>query len=160
MSIQKLRLKRGWSQQQLADTSGLSVRTIQRLENGMPASAESLKSIAAVFEVEFSTLNQEPKMTDSNSQEVRLHMKEEKAAFRHVRRLRGFHAHLFQLVPVALLLFAVNFWVSPHRLWAPWVILFMGLGLLIHGAWVFGSDFLLGPQWELKQFEKHLGRPL
>ncbi|MFN6100724.1 MAG: helix-turn-helix domain-containing protein [Burkholderiales bacterium] len=30
--IQKLRLQRGWSQQQLADLSGLSVRTIQRLE--------------------------------------------------------------------------------------------------------------------------------
>lgn len=30
--IQKLRLQHGWSQQQLADLSGLSVRTIQRLE--------------------------------------------------------------------------------------------------------------------------------
>ena len=32
MLIQKLRLQRGWSQQQQADLSGLSVRTIQRLE--------------------------------------------------------------------------------------------------------------------------------
>ena len=37
MLIQKLRLKRGWSQQQLADASGLSVRTIQRIEAGTPA---------------------------------------------------------------------------------------------------------------------------
>ena len=45
MLIQKLRLQRGWSQQQLADLSGLSVRTIQRLEQGQSASVESLKSL-------------------------------------------------------------------------------------------------------------------
>lgn len=56
MLIQKLRLQRGWSQQQLADLSGLSVRTIQRLEKGQDASTESLKSLAAVFEIDFSQL--------------------------------------------------------------------------------------------------------
>ncbi len=54
--IQKLRLQRGWSQQQLADFSGLSVRTVQRIESGQRATAESLKSLAAVFEVEFQEL--------------------------------------------------------------------------------------------------------
>lgn len=54
--IQKLRLQRGWSQQQLADFSGLSVRTVQRIESGQKATAESLKSLAAVFEVEFQEL--------------------------------------------------------------------------------------------------------
>jgi transcriptional regulator with XRE-family HTH domain len=54
--IQKLRLQRGWSQQQLADLSGLSVRTVQRIESGQKATAESLKSLAAVFEVEFQEL--------------------------------------------------------------------------------------------------------
>ena len=62
MLIQKLRLKRGWSQQQLAQASGLSTRTIQRVEAGHPASVETLKSIAAVFEVDFSTLNPETAM--------------------------------------------------------------------------------------------------
>ena len=32
--IQKLRLQRGWSQEQLAELTGLSVRTIQRIERG------------------------------------------------------------------------------------------------------------------------------
>ena len=160
MAIQKLRLKRGWSQQQLADASGLSVRTVQRLENGLPASTESLKSLAAVFEIDFSTLSQEQEMIDANSPESNLSLKQEKAAFRQVRRLRGFYMHLFQLIPTALILAAVNFWVSPHRLWAPWVMLFMVLGLLVHGTWVFGSSTLFDPQWELKQVEKRLGRPL
>ena len=63
MLIQKLRLQRGWSQQQLADLSGLSVRTIQRLEKGLDASTESLKSLAAVFEIDFSQLQR----TDMNT---------------------------------------------------------------------------------------------
>jgi hypothetical protein len=33
------------------------VRTIQRIEAGQPAATESLKCLAAVFEVDFSTLN-------------------------------------------------------------------------------------------------------
>ena len=63
MNIQKLRLQRGWSQQQLAELSGLSSRTIQRIENGQPASAESLKSLASVFEIDFTTLTSEPDMS-------------------------------------------------------------------------------------------------
>ncbi len=54
--VQKLRLQRGWSQQQLAELSGLSVRTVQRIEGGQNATVESLKSLAAVFEVDFQEL--------------------------------------------------------------------------------------------------------
>ncbi|MEI6115067.1 MAG: helix-turn-helix transcriptional regulator, partial [Burkholderiales bacterium] len=67
MSVQKFRLKLGWSQQQLADASGLSVRTIQRIEAGYPASTESLKSLAAVFEVDFSSLNPEQTMSTATT---------------------------------------------------------------------------------------------
>jgi len=50
--------ERGWSQQRLAELSGLSFRTIQRIENGQPASAEPLKSLASVFEVDFTITHQ------------------------------------------------------------------------------------------------------
>jgi transcriptional regulator with XRE-family HTH domain len=40
MLVQRMRLQRGWSQQQLADLSGLSVRTIQRIERGDAPSTE------------------------------------------------------------------------------------------------------------------------
>ena len=49
MLVQKLRLQRGWSQQQLAELSGLNVRTIQRIEKGQEPSVESLKSLAGGF---------------------------------------------------------------------------------------------------------------
>ena len=50
--IRKLRLERMWSQEQLAEISGLSLRTIQRLEARGSASMESIKALAAVFELE------------------------------------------------------------------------------------------------------------
>ena len=157
MLIQKLRLKRGWSQQQLADAGGLSVRTIQRIEAGHPASTESLKSLAAVFEVDFSTLSQEPPMTSAT--DVLLERQEEEA-FRYVRNLRGFYLHLLRYVIVIAALFAINVIVSPHRLWVLWVMGGWGLGIALHAFRVFRPDWLLGPQWERRQVEKRLGRPL
>ena len=57
--LKKIRFSRGWSQEQLAQFSGLSVRTIQRIERGHNAGLESLKSIAAVFEMDVSELQKE-----------------------------------------------------------------------------------------------------
>jgi len=57
--IKKIRISKGWSQEQLAQFSGLSVRTIQRIERGHNAGLESLKCLAAVFELDVSTLQKE-----------------------------------------------------------------------------------------------------
>ena len=53
----KMRLDRHWSQDQLAEMSGLSIRTIQRIENGENAGLESLKSLAAVFIINIKDAN-------------------------------------------------------------------------------------------------------
>jgi transcriptional regulator with XRE-family HTH domain len=49
--LRELRASRQWSQEQLAELSGLNLRTIQRLESGAKISTESLRALAAVFEV-------------------------------------------------------------------------------------------------------------
>jgi len=64
MTIQERRLEKGWSQEQLARHSGLSTRTIQRIESGHKAGLESLKCLAAVFETSISALMQEQSMAD------------------------------------------------------------------------------------------------
>jgi dihydrofolate reductase len=46
MILKQLRLSRHLSQEQLAQMSGLNVRTIQRIESGHSASVESLKCLA------------------------------------------------------------------------------------------------------------------
>jgi transcriptional regulator with XRE-family HTH domain len=52
MDIRAARLARGWSQEDLATRTGLSSRTIQRLENGARPSAASARLLAAAFEVD------------------------------------------------------------------------------------------------------------
>ena len=49
--LRELRAARQWSQEQVAELSGLNLRTIQRLESGAKVSTESLRALAAVFEV-------------------------------------------------------------------------------------------------------------
>lgn len=53
------REKRAWSQQHLADASGLALRTIQRIESRGAGSYESLRALAACLEVPASTLRLE-----------------------------------------------------------------------------------------------------
>jgi transcriptional regulator with XRE-family HTH domain len=50
--IRMLRETRHWSQEQLADLSGLNVRTVQRVEKAMPASLDTRRAIARAFEFE------------------------------------------------------------------------------------------------------------
>jgi transcriptional regulator with XRE-family HTH domain len=67
MILKELRISHHLSQEQLAQISGLNVRTIQRIESGHNASFESLKCLAAALEVDVSTLNQEKFMMDKKS---------------------------------------------------------------------------------------------
>lgn len=47
---------------------------------------------------------------------------QEKDAFRHVRRLRGFYMHLIQYVVATLALLAINLAPSPRYMWVFWVM--------------------------------------
>ena len=116
MLVQKLRLQRGWSQEQLAEISGLSVRTIQRLERGQNAGVETLKALGAVFDVDFSVLK-EPTLTDASTpalSAVTAMSPDEALALAHVRNVRGFYIHVSQYVIVMTFLCVVN-WVASAR---------------------------------------------
>ena len=156
MLVQKLRLQRGWSQQQLAELSGLNVRTIQRIEKGQEPSVESLKSLAAVFNVEFSTLKEQGMdNVISESQSA-----EEILAFNQVRKLKGFYIHLAQYVLVIALLSVINALTTPNRWWVQWVIMGWGIGVFFHWLQISERFSLFGSKWEKEQVEKRLGRKL
>lgn len=50
--IKLFREMRQWSQEQLAEISRLSVRTIQRVEQGLSASLDTRRALASAFEFE------------------------------------------------------------------------------------------------------------
>lgn len=155
MNIQKLRLQRGWSQEQLAALSGVSVRTIQRLETGQPPSLETRKALGAVFGINpfEETPPDMPATTTSPTPEEQL-------AFRHVRRVKGFYIHATQYVLVNSLLIAINLLTWHHYFWAIWPILGWGIGLASHGLRTFDAIPFLSGDWEKRAVEQRLGRKL
>lgn len=61
-TIKALRNKKGLTQQQLADETGMTLRTIQRIENGeVKPSFHSLKNLSRVLEVDLAALNSKSK---------------------------------------------------------------------------------------------------
>lgn len=156
MLIQKMRLQRGWSQEQLAEIAGLSVRTVQRLERGQPGSLESFNALAAVFDVNLSQLK-EPTMDQPSTAALR---PDEALALSHVRKVKGFYLHLIQYVVVIAVLAAVNLIGYPRYLWFVWPALGWGIGVASHAAAVFQLAPFFGADWEKRQVEKYLGRAL
>jgi len=156
LRIQKLRLQRGWSQEQLAELTGLSVRTIQRIERGQGPSAESLKAIAAVLEVDFGALR-EAQMSPPMEQNVSA---EEALALAKVRKIKGFYMHLIEYVLIVGFLAVANIFVSPQHLWVVWAAGPWGLILIVHGLRVFDKIPFLNGDWERRTVEKYLGRKL
>lgn len=66
MAMKELRQERSWSQEQLADLSGLSLRTVQRIEASNKAGYESLRALALAFEIDVSCLELELAMDKSS----------------------------------------------------------------------------------------------
>ena len=156
MIVRKLRLQRGWSQEQLAQLTGLSVRTIQRIERGQKAGLESMKSLAAVFEIDLADLA--PKELEMHSQAIL--KDDESQALQQVRDIKGFYSHLLKYAIIVGGLFILNLVTSPGYIWAWWVAMGWGIGVVSHGLSVFEVFDFFGPKWEKKQVEKKLGRKL
>ncbi|MFL0796142.1 MAG: 2TM domain-containing protein [Cellvibrionaceae bacterium] len=155
MVVRKLRLKKGWSQEQLAQLSGLNIRTIQRIERGNQASLESLKSLAAVFEVDIHELTAEAKM--GTSDEISM---EEQRVIEHVRDLKAFYQHVISYLCTIGFLFILNLITSPDNFWVIWAAMGWGIGVVAHGFSVYEAFDFFGPDWEKKQVEKRLRRKL
>lgn len=157
MIIRKLRLQQGWSQEHLAQISGLSVRTVQRAERGQTIGLESAKSLAAVFDINVEQLlTQEQAMTNEASLTL-----EEQQALEHVRDIKAFYSHLIVFLAVSALLIFVNWRYTPQYFWVVWAVGGWGIGLLAHASSVFEFfNVFFSSDWEKRQVEKRLGRKL
>ncbi|EAQ65527.1 hypothetical protein MED121_22687 [Marinomonas sp. MED121] len=174
MGVKQLRLEKGWSQEELSHLSGLSVRTIQRIERGNKAGLESLKSLAAVFELRVSDLqSMDPNLmanSKSESQET-VDMNEQtnsdrktdlsesaekKAVIAQVKRIKAFNKNLISYAGVILLLLVINLLTNPGYFWVVWPALGWGIALLIQGLSAHEVINIFGSDWEKRQIEKRL----
>ncbi|MBU0480645.1 MAG: 2TM domain-containing protein [Proteobacteria bacterium] len=152
MIIRKLRLEKGWSQEQLAEICDLSVRTIQRIESGQTPSLETLKALASVFETEVTALSREDVMSGQSMSA------EEERAVISVRDLKGFYTHLVIYGVVISGLLALNLVRPTNHFWAMWPAIGWGVGVVFHGLNVFEAFSLFGADWEKRQLNKRLKR--
>jgi len=153
MIVKKLRLQRGWSQEHLAQLTDLSVRTIQRLERGHKPGLETIKSLAAVFEVDLNTFDLGDK--GMNVQHLKA---DEVQAMQYVKGVVEFYSHVFMYVVFTSVFLLNSGW---HIQGIYWPFLGWGLGLTMHGLWAHNAfDWMTPPKWERRMVEKRLGRPL
>ena len=153
MIVRSLRQERGWSQAQLAEFSGLSQRTIQRIEKGQPPTLESLKSLAAVFEVDLKEL--EP--GNGEIDEAAL-LPEELDELDHIRRTKRFAYDAIAAVGICAVLFLADWVFDGQITFARWAALGTAIWLTCDAFALFSGRDLLGRGWERRQLEKRIGR--
>ena len=131
--IRRWRDERCWSQEHLAEVSGLSLRTVQRLENGGSASRDSVMSLAAAYGVDVTAL-----MLDANG-EAR-EAAEKRAEKNNLQFKLSFWIHLATYLFVMAILLSVNVASDAENLWVTWPAIGWGIGVLAHGFSVFIVD--------------------
>ncbi len=151
MNIRELRKQKFWSQDQLAQMSGLSIRTIQRIERDQRAGLESLKALSAVFDMEISELQREAvdavgivsaEQTDETKKEA------------YAEGVKG----LYKLVSLAIfsLMLVFAFVVDDRSGWG-----FIGLMAIswavIVGVYLLNTFDLFGDEWKEKLWAKKFG---
>ena len=67
MGVKELRKERRWSQEYLAELSGLSLRTVQRIESSGKAGHGSIRALAMAFEIDDSVLELELALSKSSN---------------------------------------------------------------------------------------------
>ncbi len=130
--VKQLRLQRAWSQEQLAELAGVSVRTIQRLENGDRPGLETLSALAAVFEINVAEFSDDAPAGHEASLDLRI----EEAKNRLHQESRFFRS-LSVAVTVCILLLVINHFTQPDIYWSVWVAIVWGALLLLRGLRLF-----------------------
>ncbi len=144
MSIRQKRLDKGWTQSQLAEFCGLSLRTIQRVEKGQKPTLETQKALAAVFETEVSEIVVNHDIDES------LLSEDEAKELEYIREKRSFFNHLITYLIVAPFLTLVNWNFGLAIGWGAWLV-YKALKL-------FDAKELFGAGWEKRELEKRIGR--
>ncbi|WP_034788100.1 2TM domain-containing protein [Ewingella americana] len=150
--IKQLRLSRAWSQEQLAELTSLSVRTIQRIENGEQASLETLGALAAAFDIKVADLVGEQGAASSPDNALDLNIE---AARHQVRSESRFYRGMIIYLLVSVLLIVICRVTSPEYNWFWWPVGIWGGLMVVRGLRVFVLRGWFG-RWEQARLQKIL----
>ncbi|EPL6453742.1 MULTISPECIES: helix-turn-helix domain-containing protein [Providencia] len=150
--VKQLRLARAWSQEQLAQLSSLSTRTIQRIENNEVPSLETLSALASVFNVSVSELTSEPLLEsyelDSRIDEAKKRVNDEAKLLKNI----------IIAIIVCAVLYTVNSFYTPQHDWPIWVMSIWGGLLAIKAIRLFLLDKFFR-QWQHKRLLRITKKP-
>ena len=127
MDLSKLRHERSWSQEQLAEISGVSARTVQRIEKGEKAGMETLKALAAAFGISSSELQ------DATAQPKDTQKMSDKILDALPNKWKGFFLHLITFMVVTTWLFILGqFFFEEATGYVALFSFFWAMWLMIH----------------------------
>lgn len=166
MIVRKLRLRKGWSQDQLAELADVSVRTIQRVERGHTPSLETARALAAVFEVDITTFTKEHRdMTRNENKRTATtadtrdeHLEpDETEAIEYAKGIKDFLSGVISFVILAVVFFMIFGFDEPVL-----YVIFGGIALWVAVQGLVAFEIIRMPfqNMERKIAEKKLGRKL
>jgi transcriptional regulator with XRE-family HTH domain len=147
--VKSLRLKKCWSQEQLAQLSDLNVRTIQRVEKGESVGIETLKSLSAVFEISTDELinaidNEKNLQPEEDANMIKDNSQQNRAKER-VKAIKYFYAFSAFLITAFLLFMLPNY--NDGENLGPLIVVFLSFSALIAGL-AFHVYQPFGEEWE------------
>ena len=123
--IKLWREQRHWSQEHLADLAGVSLRTLQRIESGETASQESIKALAAAFDVDVMALSIDPEVEAANIVRTKNERTRSGTRLAFFIHLAGFVCGLVVFLGISL---GSGYFVMM------WPTIWLVVGIICHGA--------------------------
>tara|TARA_R110000787_G_C13280540_1_gene432460 strand:+ start:204 stop:665 length:462 start_codon:yes stop_codon:yes gene_type:complete len=127
--IKRWRDERHWSQEHVADLAGIGLRTIQRIENGEPASQESLKALAAAYNVDVVALS-----VDQEAEAARM-VERQNAKVRAGLRL-SLWIHMAGYAIGFVVFIGISLGIGGDTFVMKWPLIWWTVGLVSHAATV------------------------
>ncbi|MGX5088809.1 helix-turn-helix domain-containing protein [Enterobacter sp. UPMP2052] len=147
--VKVLRLKKAWSQEQLAEVASISVRTVQRTEKGQKLGLETLSALASAFDVSVSELSEE-----AGDAVNALNERISDARVQVAREMK-----FWQILATALLtctaMMVINFLLTPESYWSIVVTAIWGSLVMFRGLRVFVIHNQL-KSWQQRRLNKLL----
>jgi transcriptional regulator with XRE-family HTH domain len=127
LQLRRWREERHWSQEHLAEMAGIGLRTLQRIESGEQASGETLKALAAAYNVDVVAL-----YVDAEAEAAEMIRRKDKKINAGIQLSFGIHLAGYILGMVIFIGINMGLGAPVMR----WAMIWWTVGLVSHAATV------------------------